>query len=863
MKMMEKGVKSQNIHGLKYNKTNVRLIIGICLLSAVVLLVVFSLLVEIYDPNEVNYSEMLKKPSLKHIFGTDDYGRDIFTRVMRGAATTFGISLFTVAMGAAVGTVVGALTGYFGGIVDEILMRVNDCLASFPSILLALVVVSLLDKGTWNICIALGIVFIPSFARIMRAEFLKEKNKDYVLNARLMGASHFRIIFKHIFPNTLPILFSGILVGINNAVLAEAGLSYLGLGVQPPDPSLGRMLSEAKTFLLNAPWYELYPCLVMILFILGLTLISDNFGVSGVSLRSVKKKNEKLRENAQTDIREESGNKDTGNITQKGNKKNGNKKTESGKSEGEIIISVKNLEVGFIEDDGIDDTLYGISFDLHKGEVLGVVGESGSGKSLTAMSIMGTLSEKAVITGGSIILDGKTDLTKLPEEEYRKLRGGRLAYVFQEPMTSLNPVQKIGVQIDEILDIHSSNLPEAEQKKLVLEALKDTGLHDVEKLYEMYPHELSGGMRQRVCIAMALVAKADVILADEPTTALDANVADVILDIFKHINRKYGTAIMLISHDLRVIGKLADRVLIMQDGNIVETMELPEEKDDKVVLDKKKASVIKDDAEMYRFRTPETEYGRKLLSAAFSTKRYNAKDNAGKTSVAENKRGALVRAENLSISYKNRSWKKRGFNKVVKEASFEIPEGITAGFVGESGSGKSTLVKAIAGLQKYVEGKLEIKCESPGMVFQDPYSSLNPAFPVKRILEEPFRLKKGWGWLFDKEYRVKSNSEIEEILDKIELEKEILDRKISELSGGQRQRIAIALTLIQKKKLIILDEPVSALDVTIQEQILDLIMKLKEEYALTYILISHDLRLVSRVCDIVYKIEKGKVSRQS
>ena len=846
MKMKKKDINNQSKLNIKYNKTNIRLIIGISLLALIVLLVVFSLIVEIYDPNEVNYSEMLKKPTLKHLFGTDDYGRDIYTRVMRGAATTFGISLFTVAMGAVVGTVIGALTGYFGGIIDEILMRVNDCLASFPSILLALVVVSLLDKGTWNICIALGIVFIPSFARIMRAEFLKEKNKDYVLNARLMGASHLRIIFKHIFPNTLPILFSGILVGINNAVLAEAGLSYLGLGVQPPDPSLGRMLSEAKTFLLNAPWYELYPCLVMILFILSLTLISDNFGVSGVSLRSVKKKIEKLREENETERQKE--------------------------TENEIIISVNNLEVGFIEDDGIDDTLHGISFDLHKGEVLGVVGESGSGKSLTAMSIMGILSEKAVITGGSIMLDGKTDLTKLPEDEYRKLRGGRLAYVFQEPMTSLNPVQKIGVQIDEILDIHSSHLPEPEQKKLVLEALEDTGLHDVEKLYDMYPYELSGGMRQRVCIAMALVAKADVILADEPTTALDANIADVILDIFKHINRKYGTAIMLISHDLRVIGKLADRVLIMQDGNIVETMTLADE-NRKVTKEKSKhhdEEVNKDllrienGNEILRFDNPKTEYGKKLLSAAFSTKKYNdTADNADRVNKLNNKEKVLVKAENLSISYKNRSWKKRGFNKVIKDVSFEIPEGITAGFVGESGSGKSTLVKAIAGLQKYVEGKLEINCDRPGMVFQDPYSSLNPAFKVRRILEEPLRLKNGFGRSVIKQNRTRMFTEIKSMIHKVELDDEILTRKVSELSGGQRQRIAIALTLLQRKSLIILDEPVSALDVTIQEQILDLLMKLKKSLGLTYILISHDMRLVSRVCDRVYEVRNGKVEKNT
>ena len=810
---------------LKYNKRNYRLIFGFILVLLAVGPVLLSCVFTNYDPNEVNYSEMLKAPSASHIFGTDDFGRDIYTRVMKGAGTTFGISLFTVAFGAFFGTVVGALTGYFGGIVDEILMRVNDTLASFPSILLALVVVSLLDKGTWNICIALGLVFIPSFARIMRSEYIKERNKDYVLNARLMGASHIRVIFKHIFPNTLPILFSAILVGINNAVLAEAGLSYLGLGVQPPDPSLGRMLSEAKTFLLSAPWYEIFPCLLMIIFILGLTIVSDNFGVSGVSLRSVKKKIGKMRAGSGgTDLKEAVDTND-GNDTEK--------------EQNTAVISVRNLNVGFIEDDGIDDTLHGISFDLHKGEVLGVVGESGSGKSLTAMSIMGILAEKAVITGGSIILDGTINLVNLKEEEYRKLRGGRLAYVFQEPMTSLNPVQKIGTQIDEILDIHASDIPDAEQKRIVLEALEDTGLHDVEKLYDMYPHELSGGMRQRVCIAMALVAKADVILADEPTTALDADVADVILDIFKHINKKYGTAILLISHDLRVIEKVSDRVLIMQDGDIVETMTLEEN----------------------GFPVPETEYGRKLLAAAFATRRYTEESETDTRKLQKNGKKAkvLVKAENLSVSYKSASRKLKGFKKVIDDVSFEIPEGITVGFVGESGSGKSTLVKAIAGLQKYVDGKLEINCERPGMVFQDPYSSLNPAFRVRRILEEPLRLKNGFGRSAIKKYREGMLKEIKEMLGATELDEEILNRKISELSGGQRQRIAIALTLIQRKSMIILDEPVSALDVTIQEQILELLMKLKAKFGLTYILISHDMRLVSRVCDKVFVIKNKKI----
>lgn len=900
----------------KYKKLNINLYVGILLTLLVAAPVVISLFWQAYDPNEINYSEILQSPSLKHVFGTDDYGRDIYSRVMNGAGTTFAISLFTVFAGAAIGTLIGALTGYFGGIVDEILMRVNDCLASFPSILLALVVVSLLDKGTWNICIALGIVFIPSFARIMRAEFLKEKNRDYVLNARLMGAGHFRVIFVHIFPNTLPILFSSMLVGLNNAVLAEAGLSYLGLGVQPPDPSLGRMLSEAKTFIFGAPWYEVTTCLVMIVFLLGITLISENVGVSGVNLSHVKKRIDKMRRE------EEEREKCEGRPAAEGMVKA--EATDAETSEDALlnpevpaedpnppIVKVCNLSVGFIEEEGIDPTLKNISFELDKGEILGVVGESGSGKSLTAMSIMGILAEKAAITGGKILLseecftdnridrskletdeNGFVNLTELPESEFRKIRGGSLAYVFQEPMTSLNPVQRIGVQIDEILDIHAPQLSESEHQRIVLEAMEDTGLHQVEKLYDMYPHELSGGMRQRVIIAMALVAKAKIIIADEPTTALDANVADTILDIFKKINRKYGTSIIIISHDLRVIGKLADRALIMQDGVIVETMDVRQEDERVIPIKNKKKGKKYIEAQLAKmkqlectienFSEPETEYGKRLLDAAFTTKTYVEQENDNAAAPKETeirkkpKQGShgrnskqakkdrkpvvvdtdcIVELKNVSVSYKNRANSKSKFHKVIKNVSLKLTRNETAGFVGESGCGKSTLVKAIAGLQRYVEGEILRNCEMPAMVFQDPYSSLNPAFTVERILMEPLLIsrKKGGEKLSKQQMRER----VLEMLRETELEEEIAKRRISELSGGQRQRIAIALTLILNRELIILDEPVSALDVTIQEQILELLMRLKAEYGLTYILISHDERLVARICDKVYTVKEG------
>lgn len=229
-----------------------------------------------YDPNEMNGSIKNIAPNFGHPFGTDNFGRDILSRVMAGAKTTFFVALLTVAIGATAGTFIGALTGYYGGWIDEILMRINDCVTSFPSILLALVFVSILGPGKYNIIMALGIIFIPSFARVVRSEFITLKQMDFVKNAKLMGAGDFRIMFVHILPNTKPILLTSITIGFNNAVLAEAGMSYLQLGVQPPDASLGRMLSEAQTYLFTAPWYAIAPGVMIVLTVMGFSLINEH-----------------------------------------------------------------------------------------------------------------------------------------------------------------------------------------------------------------------------------------------------------------------------------------------------------------------------------------------------------------------------------------------------------------------------------------------------------------------------------------------------------------------------------------------------------------------------------------------------------
>ncbi|SES78542.1 ABC transporter permease [[Clostridium] polysaccharolyticum] len=256
-------------------KKSKKFIIGIVMMAVVFGIVLVGIFYTPYDPNKMNGSMKNMPPSLKHWFGTDNFGRDILSRVMDGSKTTFLIAVFTVVSGGAIGSIIGALTGYFGGIFDTIVMRLNDVLLSFPYILLGLVVISFLGIGKYNIVIAMGILFIPSFARVIRSEYVTQKEQDYVKNARLMGASHIRIIFVHILPNTLPILLSSVTIGFNNAVLTEAALSFLGLGVQPPDASLGRMLAEAQAYLMNAPWYALAPGGMIILTVLAFSLINE------------------------------------------------------------------------------------------------------------------------------------------------------------------------------------------------------------------------------------------------------------------------------------------------------------------------------------------------------------------------------------------------------------------------------------------------------------------------------------------------------------------------------------------------------------------------------------------------------------
>ena len=482
------------------------------------------------------------------------------------------------------------------------------------------------------------------------------------------------------------------------------------------------------------------------------------------------------------------------------------------------LLEVKNLSLSFFENGSEQKILNHISFSIGKKEIVGIVGESGSGKSMTALSTMRLLSENAVITGGEILFEGR-DLLKLSGREMEDMRGKDISMVFQEPMTSLNPVMKIGRQVEESLKLHTK-LGKSEIEAKVLEALESVGLPDVKKLYHKYPYELSGGMRQRVMIAMAAICSPKLFIADEATTALDVTVQKQILKLIKNFHEATGTSVLMISHDLNVIKSVCDRVIVMYKGNIVETGDAGQ------VL-----------------AHPKHEYTKTLVASIPDNQRPG---NSKKT---------VLRAENIKLSFKEQFasvYQKKREKEVLKGVSFEVYDGEILGVVGESGCGKSTLARVITGLYKHYEGNFELQCGKPQMVFQDPFGSLNPSRRLGWILEEPLKLR----GMKDKKERCRL---VDEMLIEIGLDPSYKKRYAKELSGGQRQRISIGLALLTGSSFIVADEPVSALDVTVQGQILKLLLKEHEEKNLTMMFISHDLEVVRHVCTRVIVMYKGEI----
>ena len=488
----------------------------------------------------------------------------------------------------------------------------------------------------------------------------------------------------------------------------------------------------------------------------------------------------------------------------------------------EKLLEVNNLTIGFPDEEGLHTVVDHVNFSIGRGEIVGIVGESGSGKTITVQTIMGLKKPDAQILSGEILFNG-TDLLKVSDEELAKIQGNDMSMVFQEPMTSLNPVKKIGWQVAESLKIHTS-MSDEEIHERVIEILANVGLPKPEELCQKYPHQLSGGMRQRVMIAMAMICWPKILVCDEPTTALDVTVQAQILQLLRKIHSEANTSILFISHDLNVVKEVCQRVIVMYKGKIVE-------------------EGYTEDV-LYH---PKHDYTKHLI-AAIPTNRKDMR-----------KEDYVVEAKNLNVYYSVKGkgmFGKKEQKHVVQNVDFHIKRGEILGLVGESGCGKSTLAKCVVGLNKNYTGTLNVKEEHPQLVFQDPYSSLNPTKKIGWILEEPLKIH-------GMQDKAKRKELVDQMLTQVGLDPSYADRYPSELSGGQRQRISIGGSLILDSKFIVADEPVSALDVTVQSQVLNLLLDLHRTRELTYLFISHDLNIVRNFCNRVIIMYLGEIVEEA
>lgn len=511
---------------------------------------------------------------------------------------------------------------------------------------------------------------------------------------------------------------------------------------------------------------------------------------------------------------------------------------------GAPLLTVDNVSINFTTMDGIVHAAQDVSLEINAGETVAIVGESGSGKSTTAMAIIGLLASGGSVAHGSIKLDGK-ELVGAPESELRKIRGKDIGMVPQDPMSNLNPVSKIGVQVAETLLAHGLATRKNVADKVV-EALSAAGIPEPERRAKQYPHELSGGLRQRALIAIGLACNPRFLIADEPTSALDVTVQQTILDQLGSMTQELGTSVLLITHDLGLAAERAERVIVMFRGRIVEQGPA------KQILE-----------------NPQHPYTQSLVKAAPSVAAARLQPAAFEEQVeaAEEiaKTDNIVEIEDLTKVYPIRG-KKEDFY-ATKNISLSIPRGKTVSIVGESGSGKTTTARMLLKVIEPTSGTIRFEGKDISQfskadtkdfrqrvqpIFQDPYSSLNPMFTIERIVGEPLEFYKR-GSLRERRARVR------ELLDKVALPESMLRRYPSELSGGQRQRVAIARALALEPDLIVCDEPVSALDVLVQDQILTLLADLQKDQGLSYLFISHDLAVVRLISDFVCVMKDGEL----
>jgi len=834
-------------HGLQ----KFMLLLGFGLVLFFIVVAIFAPWLAPYDFTQVRGSDGVafgtqQGPSASHWFGTTVAGTDVLSRVIYGARTAVAVIVLAVILSGVVGVPLGLLSGYVGGWVDRLLVFVMDAMYAFPSLLLAIVVSIALSGGSSGAVggilaagISITVVFVPQYFRVIRNATLAVKAEPYVDAARVVGVRTPRILRRHVFSNvtsTLPVIGT---LNASEAILTLAGLGFLGFGIEPTAAAewgydLNKALPDAAS---GIWWTGVFPGAAIVLIVLGSTLMGESLNDILNPLLRARGGETTTADEAEIDAEFKELTSDV-DVDESIADAEGEPRTVA-------ALSMRDLKVSFRTDAAPVRAVRGIGFDVAPGEVVAVVGESGSGKSVSSRAVMGLLPASAEVSGSAILNSGKAgglkdgdrsrELIGLSQNQLRPIRGDRVSMVFQEPSTALNPVYTVGWQIIEGLKAHG-DISKAEARARSVELLDLVGMPDPDQRVDYYPHQLSGGQKQRVVIAMAIACDPEVIIADEPTTALDVTVQASILELLLSLRDRLGTAIVLITHNMGVVADMADRVVVMYRGMIVEQAPVRQ-----------------------LFAAPEHPYTQALLDAVPHL------GHADGPEPVPDESPVVLDIANLVVEFPA-GLGKPSF-RAVDDVSLQIRRGEVLGLVGESGSGKSTIGRTTVGLQKPTSGTVTVSGDEIsslseaalrplrsrfGFVFQDPAASLNPRMSILDCIAEPLRVQTE---LSEREV----DSKVRSLLDSVELGGDYAERYPHELSGGQRQRVSLARALALDPDLLIADEPTSALDVSVQARVLELFAELQQRLQFACLFISHDLAVVDSLANRVAVMQYGRL----